>query len=198
YVFPLPEQAAVDHLVMEIGDRRVIGQIKERQEAKRVYETAAANGQRASLVESERPNIFTTSVANIRPGQAITVQIECQDGVGVDAGKYSLRFPMVVGPRYIRGGPVSLVADHLEGAPPPAAGTGWAPNTDQVPDASRITPPVIQPGQGKINPVQLAIDFAPGFATDQVNSLYHPVVVTAKDDGTSVITLAHRHVPPHP
>src|SRR5215831_8038868 len=180
YVFPLPEQAAVDHLVMEIGERRVVGQIKERQEAKRVYEEAAANGQRASLVESERPNIFTTSVANIGPGQAITVEIEYQDNVGIDAGKYSLRFPMVVGPRYIPGGPV---------------GTGWAQNTDQVPDASRITPPVIQPGQGKINPVRLNIDFAPGFATERVASLYHPVVVTAKDDGTSVITLADGDVP---
>jgi len=195
YVFPLPEQAAVDHLVMEIGQRRVLGQIKERQEAKRVYEEAAANGQRASLVESERPNVFTTSVANILPGQAITVEIEYQDNVGIDAGTYSLRFPMVVGPRYIPGGPVSLVSDHPEGTPPAPVGTGWAQNTDQVPDASRITPPVIQPGQGKISPVRLAIDFAPGFATDRVASLFHPVVVTAKDDGTSTITLADGDVP---
>src|SRR5690348_1387231 len=69
YVFPLPEQSAIDHLVMEIGERRVVGHIKPREEAKKVYEQAAAAGQHASLVESERPNIFTTSVANIGPGE---------------------------------------------------------------------------------------------------------------------------------
>ena len=79
YVFPLPEQSAVDHLVMEIGDRRVTGVIKERQEAKAIYQQAAASGQHASLVESERPNIFTTSVANIGPGEAITVEIQYRD-----------------------------------------------------------------------------------------------------------------------
>ena len=192
YVFPLPERAAVDHLVMEIGDRHVVGQIKERQEAKAVYEQAAANGQHASLVESERPNIFTTSVANIGPGEAITVEIQYQDSVNVDAGTYSLRFPMVVGPRYIPGGPIAQVSanpDQRTSEP----GTGWAANTDRVPDASRITPPVLQPGQGKINPVRLTVDFAPGFATERVTSLYHPVIVAAKDDGAS-----HRRAQPSP
>src|SRR5262245_13892489 len=194
YVFPLPERAAVDHLVMEIGNRKVVGQIRERQEAKAVYEQAAANGQHASLVESERPNIFTTSVANIGPGEAITVEIQYQDSVHIDASVYSLRFPMVVGPRYIPGGPIAQVsADPDRPAPPP--GTGWAENTDRVPDASRITPPVLRPGQGKIDPMRIAIDFAPGFATERVTSLYHPVIVTAKDDGTSHITLADGDVP---
>src|SRR5690242_178521 len=110
YVFPLPEQAAVDHLVMEIGERRVVGRIEPRDEAKRVYEQAAAAGQHASLVESERPNIFTTSVANIGPGEQIVVEIQYQDRVAIDAGSYGLRFPMVVGPRYIPGDAVSLVA----------------------------------------------------------------------------------------
>ncbi len=111
YVFPLPEQSAVDHLVMEIGARRVVGQIKPREEAKKVYEQAAAAGQHASLVESERPNIFTTSVANIGPGERIVVEIQYQDRVDIDAGTYRLRFTMVVGPRYIPGEGVSLVAD---------------------------------------------------------------------------------------
>ncbi len=194
YVFPLPEQAAVDHLAMEIGDRHVAGVIKERQEAKAIYEQAAANGQHASLVESERPNIFTTSVANIGPGEAITVEIQYQDNVRIDAGTYSLRFPMVVGPRYIPGGPIAEVSANPD-QPAPEAGTGWAANTDRVPDASRITPPVLQPGQGKIDPVRLAIDFAPGFATERITSLYHPVTVTAADDGSSRIALVDGDVP---
>jgi Ca-activated chloride channel family protein len=194
YVFPLPEQAAVDHLVMEIGDRRVVGQIKERQEAKAVYEQAAANGQHASLVESERPNIFTTSVANIGPGEAITVEIQYGDRVHIDAGVYSLRFPMVVGPRYIPGGPIAQVSADPD-RPAAAPGTGWAANTDRVPDASRITPPVVSPGQGKINPVRIAVDFAPGFTTERVTSLYHPITVTPAEDGSSRIALVDGDLP---
>lgn len=189
YVFPLPEQSAVDHLAMEIGERRVIGQIKPRDEAKEVYERAAVAGQHASLVESERPNIFTTSVANIGPGEKIVVEIQYQDRVDIDAGSYSLRFPMVVGPRYIPGGMVSLVAGRAN------SGGGWANDTDSVPDASRITPPVLHPDEGKINPVTMAIDFAPGFAVERVTSLYHPIVATDADDGSKTIALAEGDVP---
>jgi len=188
YVFPLPEQSAVDHLVMEIGERHVVGQIKPREEAKRAYEQAAAAGQHASLVESERPNIFTTSVANIGPGKQIVVEIQYQDRVDIDADTYSLRFPMVVGPRYIPGDAVSLVADR------PNNGGGWADDTAHVPDASRITPPVLDPREGKINPVTMSIDFAPGFPVERVTSLYHPIVATDAD-GSKTITLAEGDVP---
>jgi Ca-activated chloride channel family protein len=106
------------------------------------------------------------------------VEIQYQDNVHIDAGTYSLRFPMVVGPRYIPGGSIAEVSADLD-QPAPEVGSGWAVGTDQVPDASRITPPVLRPGQGKINPVRIAIDFAPGFVTERVTSLYHPVSVTS-------------------
>lgn len=208
YVFPLPEQSAVDHLVMEIGARRVVGQIKPREEAKKAYEQAAAAGQRASLVESERPNIFTTSVANIGPGEKVVVEIQYQDRVDIDAGTYSLRFPMVVGPRYIPAGAVRLVAERPndsensgdENSIGGNSGGGWADDTARVPDASRITPPVLHPREGKINPVTLSVDFAPGFPVARVTSLYHPVVVTDADTDTDIhgaktITLAEGDVP---
>jgi Ca-activated chloride channel family protein len=189
YVFPLPEQSAADHLAMEIGERRVAGRIEPRDEAKTVYEQAAAAGQHASLVESERPNIFTTSVANIGPGEKVVVEIQYQDRVDIDAGTYGLRFPMVVGPRYIPGGTVSLVAER------PDSGGGWADDTARVPDASRITPPVLHPGEGKINPVAITIDLAPGFAVERVASLYHPIVTREAGDGTMSIALAEGDVP---
>src|SRR5262245_722005 len=88
YVFPLPERSAVDKLSMEIGDRRVVGEIKEKQEAKKIYETAAASGQHASLVSSQRPNIFTTAVANIGPGEKVVVEIQYQDNVTVEDRVY--------------------------------------------------------------------------------------------------------------
>src|SRR6266566_3742243 len=143
YVFPLPEDAAVDHLRMQVGDRVIEGIIQERSTAKAQYEQAKQEGQRASLVEQERPNVFTTSVANIAPGAAIAVEIEYQQTVRYDAGQFRLRFPMVVGPRYIPGVP----------APGPSSGTGWSSDTVEVPDASRITPPVAHPARGALNPV---------------------------------------------
>ena len=76
YVFPLPETAAVDHLRMHIGERVIEGQIKEKQKAKKQYQAARKAGKKASLVEQERANVFTTSLANIGPGESITVEIE--------------------------------------------------------------------------------------------------------------------------
>ena len=142
---------------MRIGERIIEGQIQERTEAKKTYAKAKAKGQRVSLLEQERPNIFTASVANIAPNDSITVDIEYQEMVRHDQGRFMLRFPMVVGPRYIPGQPHSI----QESSTSPT-GLGWAPNTDQVPDASRITPPVQHPRHGLINPMTLHIDLAPG------------------------------------
>jgi len=187
YVFPLPDTAAVDHLRMIIGERIIEGQIKERSEAKKVYEQAKQAGQRASLMEQERPNIFTTSVANIAPGERITVEIEYQETVRYDQGAFSLRFPMVVGPRYIPGTPV-VMEDQ-------SPGHGWSLNTDRVENASRITPPVRHPAAGPINPVSLTIDLAPGFPIAKIESPYHPILTIAEPDGRQHISLREDAVP---
>ena len=100
YVFPLPEDSAVDQLRMYIDERVIEGQIHEKGEAKRIYEKAKDEGKVASLVEQQRPNIFTTNVANIAPGGTITVAIEYQQAVLIDNNKYSIRFPMVIGSLY--------------------------------------------------------------------------------------------------
>src|SRR5580700_7717141 len=84
---------------MVIGDRFVVGDIKERQQARVIYEQAKQNGQKAALTEQERPNIFTNSVANIGPGETVLVQIEYQEPVHQSGDQFSLRIPMVVGPR---------------------------------------------------------------------------------------------------
>jgi Ca-activated chloride channel family protein len=101
YAFPLPEDAAVDTLKIVIGDKFIEGDIKERGQARVIYEEAARNGQRAGLVEEERPNLYTTSLANIGPGETVAIQIEFQDKARLDNGVWSTRFPMVVAPRYI-------------------------------------------------------------------------------------------------
>lgn len=186
YVFPLPDTAAVDHLHMKVGERTIDGQIKERTEAKKVYEQAKEEGKRASVIEQERPNIFTTSVANIAPGDRITVEIEYQETVRYDQGTYSIRFPMVVGPRYIPGTPV-IMEDQ-------SPGQGWSFDTDRVTDASRITPPVTR-SKHPINPVSLSIDLAAGFSPAVIESPSHPILVVTEPDGRRQISLRVEQVP---
>lgn len=187
YVFPLPETAAVDHLRMKVGDRIIEGQIKERGEAKKAYEQAKQQGTRAGLVSQERPNIFTTAVANIGPGERITVEIEYQEVLRYDQGAWALRFPMVVGPRYIPGTPVVM-----EDQPP---GLGRSLDTDRVPDASHITPPVAHPREGLINPVSLTVDLAPGTPLASVTSPSHAILTVEEPDGRRTITLREDQVP---
>ena len=187
YVFPLPDTAAVDHVRMKVGDRTIIGEIRERAEARRQYVQAKQQGARTSLVEQERPNMFTVSIANIAPQDRILVEIEYQETVRYDDGLFSLRFPMVVGPRYIPGTPVIVEGERR--------GCGWSSNTDRVPDASRITPPLQQPHRGPINPVSLTIDLAAGFPVEKIQSPYHEILTIVDPDGRRHITLRQDRVP---
>ncbi len=190
YVFPLPETAAVDGLKLRIGERVIEGQVKERAEAKRVYAQAKASGHRASLVEQERPNVFTTSVANIGPGEEVTVEISYQQRVDFHDGSYRLRFPTVVGPRYIPGQPLieeTLVEEvRLAG--------GWAMATDQVPDAPRITPPVRDPAESPANRLAIEVRLRAGVPLMHVTSAHHAVRETRQGD-THVVVLAEGPVP---
>ena len=184
YVFPLPEQAAVDHLRMRIGERIIEGQIQERAEAKKTYAKAKAKGQRVSLLEQERPNIFTASVANIAPNDPITVDIEYQEMVRMTKDVLCSDFPWWSDRATF---PDSLTP--FKSTSTSQTGHGWAPNTDQVPDASRITPPVQHPRHGLINPMTLHIDLAPGMLLQGIESPTHPITVTKQEDNTYHITL---------
>lgn len=183
YVFPLPDNAAVDHLRMRIGDRIIEGKIKEKQEAKKIYAKAKSEGRKASLIEQERANIFTNSIANIGPDETISVEIEYQQTLHLDKDRFRLRFPLVVAPRYIPGVP-QAVEETVAGF----TGSGWAQNTDQVEDASRITPPVADPAMGKINPVSLRVDLNAGFPIASIQSSYHQIV--KKSHSTTEMSLS--------
>jgi len=188
YVFPLPETAAVDHLRMKIGERIIEGRIKERAEAKTVYDQAKREGKRTGLVEQERPNLFTTSVANIGPGEHVTIELEYQETVRYEHDQFQLRFPMAVGPRYIPGVPVIV-----EGQGP--RGSGTSPDTDRVPDASRITPPIQSPEDGAINPLSLSLSLNPGVPLAKVESPFHPIITIQDQDGGYQISLRKDAVP---
>ncbi len=170
YVFPLPENAAVSEMLMIIGRRTVYGEIKKRIEARRIYEAARAAGKRAALLEQERPNIFTQSVANIQPGEDIIISIWYVQPLKFDRGTYRYVFPMVVGPRFI------------PGAPTGHKGTGWAPDTTKVPDASRISPPVLKPGTRSGHDIMISVELDAGVPIEKVWSKSHEVDIHEIDD----------------
>jgi len=130
YVFPLPHGGAVDGMTMKVGDREIQAVIKERGEARKIYEAARNAGHTAALLDQERPNIFTQSVANIPPNSKVEVTLYVLELLKYEGGTYEFSFPTVVGPRYIPGAAVNT----------PDRGT--MPDTNQVPDASHISPPV--------------------------------------------------------
>ncbi|MGI9014434.1 MAG: VIT domain-containing protein [Phycisphaerales bacterium] len=104
YTFPLSHRAAVDRMRMIINDDRIIeGEVKERQEARNIYESARAAGHVTALLEQERPNIFTQSVANIEPGARIDIEISYIETLESKDGLFTFAFPMTVAPRYMPG-----------------------------------------------------------------------------------------------
>ena len=188
YVFPLPENSAVDVLKMQIGDRFIEGRIKSRQEAREIYEQAKAEGKKAALLEQQRPNIFTNQVANIGPGETIVVQIEYQQAVHQSGGEFSLRFPMVVAPRY-NPAPVVQTVEFNNGA-------GFAVPNDPVENREKIEAPVLDPRENaRVNPVALTVNLKAGFPLGDVRSSVHAGDIKQDGDQNRTIALKAESVP---
>jgi Ca-activated chloride channel family protein len=177
YIFPLPARAAVTGLRMTADGRTVEAELRERAEARAAYDDALAAGQRASIAEEERPDVFTLRVGNIVAGERVSVQLTLVAPLPYEDGQATYRLPLVVAPRYIPGTPI----------PGASVGDGVAPDTDAVPDASRITPPILLPGFP--NPVQLSIraDVDPaGLPLHGIRSSLHAIGTEKGDRLTSV------------
>ena len=175
YVFPLPDKAAVDRMRMHIGDRFIEGEIQEKEQAKKTYEQAKQAGKKTSLVEQQRANLFTTSVANIAPGELVVIEIEYLEDVRYEEGQFSIRFPMTLTPRYISGNSL-----------PDRIGSGWSPDTDRVPDASTITPPQVTRTKG--HQISLTANVNAGMPLEIIASRYHPVSID-EEHGQFTVTL---------
>ncbi|MFT7834614.1 VIT domain-containing protein [Saccharothrix sp. BKS2] len=145
YVFPLPARAAVTALRVEADGRVVEGVLKERGQARADYDRALSDGKRAAIAEEERPGVFTTRVGNVVPGERVTVRLTLAGVLAYEDDTAEYRLPLVVAPRYVPGAPL----------PGGQVGDGVARDTDAVPDASRISPPVLLPGFP--NPVRLSL-----------------------------------------
>ena len=162
YVFPLPERAAVDHLWMRIGERVIEGRIKEKEEARRTYETAKREGKKAALVEQQRPNLFTNSVAHIGPDEQVRITIEYQQTLAYENGEYRLRFPLAVTPRYT---PARAAVDALPDEPKALEAAAF--------DGPVRNPGYATPGLGPVNPVDIVVVIDAGMALAKVESSYH-------------------------
>lgn len=173
YVFPLPAGSAVDELIMHVGDREVRGEIKEKQAAREIYERAKVAGQQASLTDQERPNMFSTQVANIAPQSSISIEIGYLETIPYRDSRYILHLPLAITPRYNpQAGvdPASRNAAQLTRAINMTAGTTLTP--ERVTSATQH--------------VDIDVDLFPGFALQSIESLHHTITTTQEGVGRRV------------
>lgn len=137
FVFPLPEKASVYGMTLHVGERRIVGEIREKQQAKQRYEAAKKAGKSVARVDQQRPNLFTTYLANIPPGETVTVELNYQETVRYQSGEFELRLPTTLTPRYMPGAPLAQTPSEWQG--------GWARPTTRVPDADAISPFTVRP-----------------------------------------------------
>jgi Ca-activated chloride channel family protein len=199
YVFPLPHNSAVNEFVMVIGERRIRGIIRERAEARRLYEEARGQGYVASLLTQERPNIFTQTVGNIEPGKQIDIQIRYYHTLAPVDGWYEFAFPMVVGPRF--NPPASYAAPagpglDDRGASPPSGGVPPQPGIGAVArgaggisgQATEVQ--YLRPGERSGHDISLTVTLDGPLAAQEVQVRTHPVTIDRTPGGRTMVALA--------
>jgi Ca-activated chloride channel family protein len=175
YHFPLPQNAAVNDFVMTVGDRRIRGIIREREEAERIYSEAKRQGYVASLLTQERPNIFTQSVANIEPGKEIDVDIHYFHTLAYVDGWYEYVFPMVVGPRFNPPGQRDGIGAVARGA------TGISRQSTEI--------EYLSPEERSGHDISLATFIDAGVSIEKIESVNHAIRVDRRSDSTAEVTL---------
>ncbi|MFC2173775.1 VIT domain-containing protein, partial [Acidobacteriota bacterium] len=165
YVFPLPDRAAVNYMEMVIGNRRIVSVVKEREEARKTYEKAKREGKKAALLDQERPNLFTNSVANINPGESVVVTLAYIDEVTYRDGTFSLMFPLTFTPRYVP----DVTAERIDES-------GFAvPVSSTVRDADRISPPSVDSTDSRAPMANISVEINAGVPVENVVCTSHIV-----------------------
>ena len=194
YTFPLPQDAAVDSMTMTIGDRVITGVIKRKEEAQAIYTAAKNAGKSAALLDQERPNIFTQSVANVMPGDDITITISYVNILKYEDSRYEFVFPMVVGPRYVPSG--GYAAWGKRGEPSSPLPPGSTTNA-VVKDADKISPPIAPPGQRPGHDISLTVNLDAGVPLQDITSVLHDIQVTRQGTSRATISLKDQHSIPN-
>jgi Ca-activated chloride channel family protein len=170
YRFPLPPGAAVDRLLVQVGGRVIEGEIRERQDARRVYQQARDTGRTASLIEQQRPNQFESRLANIGPGERIQVTIGFLVNVDFAEGMFSLRMPMTFTPR-------------------------WTPEVPGPLDPPAPDPVLASAAAGAHMPLELEVLLHTAMAYGAIESRYHDVEITPEAQGYRVRLLQQAYLP---
>lgn len=169
YVFPLPQNAAVNEFVMTVGDRKIRGIIREREKAEQIYAAARSQGHVASLMTQERANIFTQKVANIEPGKQIDIDIRYFNTLQYDDGAYEFVFPMVVGPRF--------------NPPATSDGVGAVAKGAHGTSGQKTEVQYLAPSERSGHDISLSLNISAGVEIEDVHCVNHAVNV--KNSGES-------------
>ena len=193
YAFPLPETAAVDRLRMQIGSRVIVGEIQERAHAQALYEQAKANGQRASLVQQHRPNLFRTNVANIGPRETIDITIGYLQIIDQQDGRYSVRFPLTITPRYLPGGADDNPSLTRSTSVTTVSSVSAGPENATLNDLQ----PLLAHPDTDHNSVSFDIWIAAGVPVANIASAYHPIAIEEHNESYRVQLTESRTAPDH-
>jgi len=179
YVFPIGKDAAVDTLKLRIGERFIEGIIKEKLEARVIYEEAKAEGKKASLIEQQKPNLFTNKIANIGPGEVVVVQIEFQSKLLPKDGSWELRVPLVSAPRF----DLPTIEENIE------FGNAGFSNVKINSDYNENIDVKVLEEEELFNPVEISIDLNTGFELNSLKSAFHKVDIEKLTNGHHRINL---------
>lgn len=183
YLFPLPDDAAVDKLTVRFGDTSIEGILKEKVEARQTFERARAAGRRAGLVEALRPNIFSTDLANVQSGELVSVDLEYQITVKPKDGVFEMRIPQTITPRF-------MPQQHLASME--------VPNWETLMDALSENGAVMEtnnPNSPHGFPAAFAIKLKAGGEIAYIESPSHELVVRHGDSSDAEVALKDRFVP---
>ncbi|MDI9404514.1 MAG: VIT domain-containing protein, partial [Limnohabitans sp.] len=176
HTIPLPADGAVTAFELRAGDRCVRGTCKRREEARAEFESAKLRGKSAAILETERDDLHTMSLANVPRGKSVVVKLTIVERLRCDDGRFEYRFPTTVSQKYVPG----TARSHN--------GRGTAADTDRAPDASQLTPPVLLEGG-------TALDFEiklPANATDLSASIALERVLPLEPTNDGMIVLRPR------
>jgi Ca-activated chloride channel family protein len=169
YVFPASTRAAVHGMRIRVGDQVVTARIEERRKARVQFETAKAEGKSASLLEQQRPNVFTMNVANIMPRDRVEVELRYSELLIPTEGIYEFLYPTVVGPRY---------SSQREASATEA--TRW------------VKCPYLHPGGHNPGTFDIVVTLSAGMPLQDVRCASHPVDVAYDAGDVATVTLKDR------